>query len=129
MRRVLFAALICLIALLPLSAANPADEALFGFTAATPHAERDWENKFRAIPDPKNLRDYMQRLSARPHHVGSPYDKQNAEWILSQFKSWGLDAQIETFDVLFPTPKERVLELIAPTRYVAKLQEPPVPGD
>ena len=49
----------------------------------------------------------MQRLSARPHHVGSPYDKDNAEWMLAQFKEWGWDAQIETFDVLFPTPKER----------------------
>ncbi|MGZ4888155.1 MAG: transferrin receptor-like dimerization domain-containing protein [Candidatus Angelobacter sp.] len=129
MRRILFTALICLIALMPLSAANSDDEALYGFTAATSHTERDWENKFRAIPDPKNLRDYMQRLSARPHHVGSPYDKQNAEWILSQFKSWGLDAQIEQFDVLFPTPKERVLELTEPTHYAAKLQEPPVSGD
>src|SRR5260221_2323420 len=91
MRRVLFTALICLIALMPLSAANSDDDALYGFTAATSHTERDWENKFRAIPDPKNLRDYMQRLSARPHHVGSPYDKQNAEWILSQFKAWGAD--------------------------------------
>ena len=96
MRRFLFTALICLIALLPLSAANSDDETLFGFTAARRKTERDWENKFRAIPDPKILRDSMQRLSARPHHVGSPYDKQNAEWILSQFKSWGLDAQIET---------------------------------
>src|SRR5689334_7492558 len=115
-----------LITLLPLSAAGPDDEPLYGFTAASSRSERDWENKFRAIPDPKILRDSMQRLSARPHHVGSPYDKQNAEWILSQFKSWGLDAQIETFDVLFPTPKERVLELTEPTRFVAKLAEPPV---
>ena len=129
MRRVLFTALICLIALLPLSAANFDDDALFGFTSPTSHAERDWENKFRTIPDPKLMKDYMQRLSARPHHVGSPYDKQNAEWILSQFKSWGLDAQIEQFDVLFPTPKERVLELTEPSHYTAKLQEPPVPGD
>jgi len=87
MRRVLFIAPICLIALLPLSAASPDEEALYGFTAASSHTERDWENKFRAIQDAKNLRDSMQRLSARPHHVGSPYDKQNAEWILSQFKS------------------------------------------
>src|SRR5258707_15272215 len=129
MRRVLFSVLICLIALLPLSAASPDDEALYGFTAASSKTERDWENKFRAIPDPKVLRDSMQRLSARPHHVGSPYDKQNAEWILSQFKSWGLDAQIEQFDVLFPTPKVRVLELTEPTHYTAKLQEPPVAGD
>ena len=63
----------------------------------------------------------MQRLSARPHHVGSPYDKDNAEWILAKFKEWGLDAQIETFDVLFPTPKERALELVEPTRFTAKL--------
>lgn len=130
MRRVLLTVLMSLFILLPLSAANSADDQpLYGFTAASSKAERDWENTFRAIPDPKILRDSMQRLSARPHHVGSPYDKQNAEWILSQFKSWGLDAQIETFDVLFPTPKERVLELVAPSRYVAKLQEPPVAGD
>ena len=129
MRRVLSAILLLLAALLPLSAASPDDEALYGFTAASSKTERDWENKFRAIPDPKILRDSMQRLSARPHHVGSPYDKQNAEWILSQFKSWGLDAQIETFEVLFPTPKERVLELTEPTRYTAKLQEPPVSVD
>jgi N-acetylated-alpha-linked acidic dipeptidase len=129
MRRTLLTALTCLIALLPLSAASPEDDTLYGFTAASSHAERDWENKFRAIPDPKIMRDSMQRLSARPHHVGSPYDKQNAEWILSQFKSWGLDAQIETFDVLFPTPKERVLEMTEPSRFTAKLQEPPVSAD
>ena len=115
MKRVFFAALFCLTMLLPLGAANDPVEPLYGFTAASSSTERDWENKFRAIPDPRILRETMQRLSARPHHVGSPYDKQNAEWILSQFKSWGLNAEIETFDVLFPTPKERVLELIAPT--------------
>ena len=105
------------------------DDVLFGFTTASSRAERDLESKFKAIPDPAIMRDSMQRLSAHPHHVGSPYDKQNAEWILAQFKSWGLDAQIETFDVLFPTPKERVLELVAPTKFTAKLQEPPVAGD
>ncbi|HEU4414503.1 MAG TPA: transferrin receptor-like dimerization domain-containing protein [Candidatus Angelobacter sp.] len=129
MRRIIFTAVICLTALLPLSAANSDDEPLFGFTSASSKAERDFEKTFRSIPDPKILRDSMQRLSAHPHHVGSPYDKQNAEWILAQFKSWGLDAQIEQFDVLFPTPKERVLEMTEPSHYVAKLQEPTVPVD
>ena len=76
-----------------------------------------------------NLRTYMQRLSARPHHVGSAYDKDNAEWILSKFKEWGLDAHIEEFDVLFPTPKERLVELVEPTKFVAKLQEPALTVD
>src|ERR1039458_8046484 len=90
--------------------------ALRGYSSAAARAEREWEGKFRAIPDAAALRAYMQRLSARPHHVGSAYDKGNAEWIAAKAKEWGLDAQIETFDVLFPTPKERLLEMIEPRR-------------
>ncbi len=90
---------------------------------------RDWEKEFLAQPDPKLMRAYMQRLSARPHHLGSPYDKDNAEWLLAKFKEWGLDARIETFNVLFPTPKERVVEMIAPTKFVLKLQEPALAAD
>ena len=107
----------------------PADAPLLGFTAQSSATERHWEQKFQQIPDPKLLRDYMQRLSARPHHVGSPYDKQNAEWILSQFHSWGWDAKIEQFQVLFPTPKTRLLEMTAPTAFKAKLEEPALAVD
>src|SRR5580700_10745517 len=113
-----------------LLAASPETEPpLNGYSAATSRIQRDWETKFRAIPEPQNQRDYMQRLSARPHHVGSPYDKDNAEWIAAKLKSWGLDAKIENFDVLFPTPKERLVEMIEPVKFTAKLEEPPVAGD
>src|SRR3989475_12831996 len=94
------------ILLLALAPAPTGD--LRGFTAESAKVQRDWEAKFRAIPSPDSLREYMRHLSARPLHVGSPYDKDNADWILAKFKSFGLDARIETFDVLFPTPKERV---------------------
>jgi N-acetylated-alpha-linked acidic dipeptidase len=83
-----------------------------------------WDEKFRTMPQPANIRSYMQRLAARPHHVGSPYNKDDAEWMLAKFKEWGWDAQIERFDVLFPTPKERVLEMTEPTKFTAKLDEP-----
>ena len=105
------------------------DATLDGFSSQHARTEREWEEKFRALPSAQNQRDYMQLLSARPHNVGSAYDKQNAEWILSKFKEWGLDAQIESFPVLFPTPKRRLLEMTAPTHYLAKLQEPVVPED
>ena len=105
------------------------EEPLQGFTAEHSTAERQWETKFRAIPSPDNQREYMRRMSAHPHHVGSAFDKENADWILSKFKEWGWDAHIETFDVLFPTPKERVLEMIEPTRFTAKLQEPALAVD
>jgi N-acetylated-alpha-linked acidic dipeptidase len=102
---------------------------LAGYSPRAGQTEREWEAKFRAIPDPANLREYMRRLSARPHHVGSPYDKDNAEWILAHFKEWGLDAHIEQFDVLFPTPKVRVLEMLTPTKFTAKLEEPALAVD
>jgi N-acetylated-alpha-linked acidic dipeptidase len=102
---------------------------LLGYSSQAVSAENNWENKFRDGIHPDNIRESMRRLSARPHHVGSPYDKDNAEWILSKFKAWGFDAQIETFNVLFPTPKERVVEMIEPTKFTAKLQEPPLAND
>ncbi|MBV9036306.1 MAG: M28 family peptidase [Acidobacteriaceae bacterium] len=102
---------------------------LRGYSTASSSIETQWERKFRDIPQTDRLRENMRRLSARPHHVGSPYDKDNAEWIARQLKSWGLDTHIETFEVLFPTPKERALELVEPVRYTAKLEEPALPED
>ena len=61
-----------------------------GYSTAASATEREWETKFRALPSPDNLREDMRHLSARPHNVGSPYDKENAEWILAHFKQWGL---------------------------------------
>jgi N-acetylated-alpha-linked acidic dipeptidase len=122
-----FSAVLLCLALLAVAWSQTAP--LRGYFGDSSRAERDWESKFRALPDTANLRADMQRLSARPHHVGSAYDKDNADWILAQLKAWGLDARIETFDVLFPTPRERSLELVEPAKFTAKLAEPPVPGD
>src|SRR6185437_15512840 len=102
---------------------------LLSLAALSFAADSSWEEKFRAAPDPHNLREYMQRMSAHPHHVGSPYDKDNAEWLVAKLKGWGLDAKIENFDVLFPTPNQRLVEMIEPTKFTAKLEEPAVPGD
>jgi N-acetylated-alpha-linked acidic dipeptidase len=122
MRRFSFVVLLVLLPLLITRAAEP--NYFFGYLPSSSQAERDWETKFRALPDSALQREYMQRLSARPHHVGSPYDRDNAEWLLAKFKEWGLDAHIETFNVLFPTPKERIVEMVAPTQFRAKLEEP-----
>lgn len=125
-----FAAVVLIIVLtFPSLALGAETTQLTGFSPAASNTQRDWEQKFRAIPSPNNMREYMKRLSARPHHVGSPYDKENAEWILSKFKEWGFDAKIETFDVLFPTPKTRVLEMLEPAKFTAKLEEPVVAED
>ena len=130
-RRIIAGLLFAGVSLAPFGMQVTADEqTLFGYSAESSRAERQWEEKLRAIPSPENLRSYMQHLSARPHNVGTAYDKENAEWILAKFKEFGLDAHIEQFDVLYPTPKERVVELVdGGPKFVAKLQEPAVPQD
>jgi len=129
MRRLMLVILFMMMGLVMSAAETGPAPALGGYSDEAARVEREWEAKFQAIPSPENLREYNRRMSARPHHVGSAYDKDNAEWILAKFKEWGLDAQIETFEVLFPTPKERVVELVEPTKFVAKLQEPTVAVD
>jgi N-acetylated-alpha-linked acidic dipeptidase len=120
-------AIACVFSLTAFAADN--GHVLRGYTSEHSASEIQWEQKFRALPDRDHIRENMRRLSARPHHVGSVYDKDNAEWLLAQLKSYGLDAQIETFSTLFPTPKSRSLELLGPTPFKAKLQEPAVSAD
>ena len=97
--------------------------------STTPTQTTDWEEKLRTQPRAENLREYMRVLAAEPHHIGSAAGKRNAEWMRDQFKAWGLEAKLEEFDVLFPTPKERVLELVSPNKYQAKLKEPVLSED
>ena len=107
----------------------PTGKSLMGFSAENFAKQISLEQKFDSSLKRENLREWMKRLSAKPHHVGSAYGKENADFMLSLFKSWGFDARIEQFDVLFPTPKTRVLEMLAPEKYTAKIVEPMLKED
>lgn len=109
--------------------ASNAQESILGFTPENTKAELDLEAKFDAQLSAVNLDSAMHHLSAQPHYTGSDYDRQNAEWILKQFKDWGYDAHIESYQILFPYPKTRLLELTGPTTYTAKLGAISIKGD
>src|ERR1039457_535148 len=97
--------LACLTLLLGAALAPAADApVLRGYSPESARAEHDWEVMFRAIPSPQNLHDYLQRLSARPHHVGSPSAKANSEGVLAKFEGWGRAPHIETFGVGVQAP-------------------------
>jgi N-acetylated-alpha-linked acidic dipeptidase len=87
------------------------------------------EARFDAAIDPAEMDGWLEIMAAAPNHVGSPHNEANAERILAQFRNWGWDAEIETFDVLYPTPIEVSLDLIGETPFAATLTEPPVAGD
>ena len=120
--------IILILLILHLHGASQSPE-ISGFTDEEAETQFKTEHKFDGQLKASNLQGWMKTLSARPHHLGSAYGKESAEMIRDLFRSWGYETEIETFQVLFPTPRIRVLELTSPTRYKAKLSEPPLKED
>ncbi|MGB3142700.1 MAG: M28 family peptidase, partial [Maribacter sp.] len=119
-----------LLALLILITTNGwAQEEILGFSQEATKKQMGIEQDFEKKLNAANLDTWMQQMAAEPHWVGTEYGEKNAKWIQSLFKSWGYDTKIETYDILFPYPTERVLELTGPTSYTAKLTAVPVEGD
>lgn len=116
-------------AALPLALLAAAGAGIRGFDPRSQQDEVQWERQARALPDAARIRATMEALAAAPHLAGTPGSKRAAEWILARLKEYGLDANIETFEALLPTPRARVLEMIAPTRFEARLEEPAVEVD
>ena len=90
---------------------------------------KELQKEFDLSLNKNDLQNWMKILSAYPHPLGSNYNRSNAIFLDSLFKSFGFDSQIEEFKVLFPTPKTRLLEMTTPTKYKAKLFEPPLKED
>ena len=102
---------------------------MLGFSDAHAKEQSALETKFDAQLHPDDQRAWMEQMASAPNHVGSPHDKANADFMLEQFRAWGWDTQLETFEVLYPTPTKVALELVEPTRFTARLHEPAVEGD
>ena len=110
-------------------AQETAPPAMVGFNEASGQTQRKLEEQYDSHLEADNLRRWMKQMTVRPHHAGSPQAKANAKFIAGLFRDWGYETEIETFHVLFPTPKVRELVLLEPERYEAKLVEPVVEGD
>ncbi len=123
MRKSLFSAALLL------AASAFAQQPITGFSAKAAQEQAALEAKFDAQLSAQRIGQYIKDMSSRPHHVGSPGGEAVAQYLLSKFKSFGLDARIETYQVLFPTPKTRVLEMTGPTTYKAILKEPALKED
>lgn len=121
--------LIALLLVAALGTAHAQTKNITGFTREGAEAQLKLEEKFDAQIKAENLDAWLKKMTLRPHHVGSAYGKVNAEFMRDLLRSWGWEAEIESYQVLFPTPKVRVLEMTAPTKFVAKLAEPPLKED
>ena len=111
-------------------AADPKMDLVSTFDVALDReTQTNLEAQFDAVLNTQNLDDWMKHMSSKPHHVGSPWSKQNAEFIAEKFESWGFETEIETFDVLMPFPKIRKLEMVGPNKVSLQLKEPALDED
>lgn len=117
-----------LLLLATLDAGEPSPK-LTGFTKTGASAQAGLEARFDSLLRAEDQKAWLEQMASEPNHVGSPHNLANAEFMLAKFKEWGWEAQIERFEVLYPTPQETRVELVAPSRFVAKMREPAVPGD
>lgn len=104
-------------------AAIGAEAIILGFDDSGSRLQRSMEADFDTYLDAAEMDRWLRRLSARPHHVGSAYGRENAEFIAGLFESWGYDVEIAEYRVLLPTPLVREVELISPGSYSAMLEE------
>jgi N-acetylated-alpha-linked acidic dipeptidase len=117
---------------LGLSTALPirAQEApMLGFTSESADEQRRLETLFDEQMNRDKLREWMERITAEPFFVGTPHNKENAEWAANLFRAWGYDTEIVEYQVLFPKPRIREVEMVAPERYRALLAEPVLEAD
>jgi len=106
-----------------------AQDKIIGFSESASEAQKELEANYEKQLSADNLDQWMKLLAAEPHWVGTEYGEENVKWMEKQFKSWGYKTKIDTYHVLFPDPKVRLLELTAPTTYTASLEAIAVEGD
>ncbi len=102
---------------------------IMGFDDEGAAAQRDLEARFDAELSAEEIGGWIETLSSRPRHVGAPWTKESAEYMVELLSSWGWDASLETYWVLFPTPRVRRVEMLEPTPFTPSLSEPALPED
>jgi N-acetylated-alpha-linked acidic dipeptidase len=128
--RTLVAAVATMVPLLSFASASRAQEApMLGFTSESSETQRRLEALFDEQMNRDNLRVWMERMTSEPFYVGTPHNKENAEWVADLFREWGYDTEIVEYQVLFPKPRILEVEMVAPERYRALMTEPVLEAD
>jgi N-acetylated-alpha-linked acidic dipeptidase len=96
---------------------------------ADPDAQLALEARFDAEISAADQLAWMRALAEKPHHVGSPHGQANVERLAALFRSWGYEVSVDGYDVLFPTPRLRRLQMLAPEPFTATLTEDSLPAD
>jgi N-acetylated-alpha-linked acidic dipeptidase len=85
---------------------------VFGFRDFT--QQRQWDQRFIAVPDPARAEEHLKTLTAEPHVAGSPEDRKTADYVAQKFREAGLQTEIVEYKVWMNRPAEISVTVTAP---------------
>ncbi|MBZ5568672.1 MAG: M28 family metallopeptidase [Acidobacteriia bacterium] len=77
-------------------------------------SEREIEQQFLSVPDPRQAEQHMKILTAEPHIAGSPEDRKTADYVARKFREWGFDTEIVEYKVWMNYPAEVSVDAFTP---------------
>jgi N-acetylated-alpha-linked acidic dipeptidase len=100
-----------------------------GFTPEAWSRQRAVEAGLVAAIRPADLDSMARVLAAAPHVAGTPGQTAVRDTLVAWLERWGLEPEVEAYEVFLPHATEVELTLVAPESIAFRLVEEPVPGD
>jgi N-acetylated-alpha-linked acidic dipeptidase len=88
--------------------------ALQGFSEEQSAREREYEAAFQALVSADSCRAQSRRLTEEPHVAGTAASLAVADYIASEYGSYGLDVTPYDYEVYLPFPEEVSVTLVSP---------------
>ena len=107
----------------PAAADEPVPRGTLGFLPATRDAEARAERLLLDTPSPDRARAWVRVLTEEPHVAGTEEGQRLAEYVRDRFREFGLEAELNRYDVLLNHPKSVSLKLLKPEPRELSLRE------
>jgi N-acetylated-alpha-linked acidic dipeptidase len=100
---------------------------LDGYTPANAANQQQYEAGFQDGVSADDLRSLSRSIAAKPHLVGSPNQAQVVQKVLKKFRSYGLDAHTQSYDIYISRPESIQVSMTKPYTRAATVKEPKFP--
>src|SRR4051812_39260178 len=104
-----------------------AQSGLDGYTPENAAKQQQYEARFQDRVSADDMRSLSRNLSEKPHLVGTPNQAQATQDVLRKFRSYGLDAHTQSYDIYVSRPEDIQVSMTKPYARAATVKEKQFP--